>query len=359
MSAPQSSPAPRDRQWQTLVEVTRGPLVESRHDGASVVTDAAGQVVAAWGDFEQKVYPRSAIKALQALPIVETGAADAYGIGSEELALACGSHSGEAMHITRVAAWLDRIGCTVGDLLSGPQWPLSEPARHGMIAAGEEPTALHNNCSGKHAGMLATAKHRSEPLSGKPLSGYADIAHPVQQRILSVLEDMTGEDLSTSPIGIDGCLVPTVAISLKGLAVAMARMASPGTVPSPDDLPAPCIDAVERIKAAWSGHPELMSGTGRFDAAINRALEGRGMVKSGAEGVFCACLPELKLGLALKVADGANRAAEVATAAILHRLGLLTSQDMKDLSAWTRPVLTNRAGVAIGEVRPHANLAGS
>jgi L-asparaginase II len=345
LSAPLISATPAYSRWQTLVEITRGPLVESRHDGAAVVADAAGKVVAAWGDFEQLVYPRSAIKALQALPLVETGAADAFGLNSEELALACASHTGESMHTTRIAAWLDRIDCTVSDLLCGPQWPTHEPTSHAMIAAGQLPSALHNNCSGKHAGMLSTARQ-----CGEPVAGYIDITHPTQRRVLGVIEAMSGEELDAAPRGIDGCSLPTIAISLRGLAVAMARLAAP------DDLPAARIDAAERVKAAWSGHPELVSGTSRFDAAINRALVGRGMVKIGAEGMFCACLPALELGLSLKIADGAPRAAEVATAAILHKLGLLSSSDMAELSAWTQPVLTNRAGLEIGEVRPVETL---
>ncbi len=220
---------------------------------------------------------------------------------------------------------------------------MDEPTRHAMIAAGQLPSALHNNCSGKHAGMLSTARKR-----GEPLGGYVEISHPTQQRVLGVLEAMTGQELGAALRGIDGCSLPTIAISLKGLAVAMARLAAP------DNLPAARVDAAERVKAAWSGHPELMSGTGRFDAA--RALGGRGMVKTGAEGMFCACLPALKLGLSLKIADGASRAAEVATAAILRKLDLLSSSDMAELSAWTRPVLTNRAGLEIGEVRPVETL---
>lgn len=337
--------APEKSRWQTLVEVTRGPMVESRHDGAAVVTDVSGNIVAAWGEPAQTIYPRSAIKALQAMPIVETGAADAFDLGPEELALACGSHTGEVMHTARVAAWLDRIGCTVGDLACGSQWPMDQATRHAMIAKGERPSALHNNCSGKHAGMMSAARHAREPLEG-----YVGMGHPAQQRILSVLEAMTGEDLSAAPVGTDGCLVPTIAVSLKGLAVSMARMAAP------DALETPRLDAVARITAAWSENPELMSGTGRFDTAINRTLSGRGMVKGGAEGVFCACIPALKLGLALKIADGGSRAAEVATAAILRKLDVLTPEDVEALSKWTRPIITDRAGAAVGEIRPVETL---
>jgi L-asparaginase II len=222
---------------------------------------------------------------------------------------------------------------------------MHEPTQHAMIAAGEPPSPLHNNCSGKHTGILTTARR-----CGEPVAGYVDISHPTQQRILGVLEAMTGHELATAPRGIDGCSLPTIAISLKGLAVAMARLAAP------DNLPSARADAAERVKAAWSGYPELMSGTGRFDAAINRALTGRGMVKIGAEGMFCACLPALGLGLSLKIADGASRAAEVATAAILRKLDLLSSSEMAELSAWTRPRLTNRAGIQVGEVRPVETL---
>ncbi len=345
MATPQNSHDTQSGKWHALVEVTRGKIVESRHDGAAVVADVSGGVHASWGDFEQAIYPRSAIKSLQALLIVETGAADAFEIRSEELALACASHGGEPMHTDRVAAWLDRIGCSVDDLMCGPQWPTHEPTTHAMIAAGKSPTALNNNCSGKHTGMLSTALH-----NGEPLERYIDLTHPTQQRILGVMEAMTGQDLGSAPWGVDGCSLPTIAVSLGGLAVAMARLAVP------DDLPSRRIDAANRVTAAWSGHPELMSGTDRFDAAINRRLDGRGMVKIGAEGVFCACLPEQKLGVALKISDGASRAAEVAVAAILHKLGALTDADMKDLSMWTRPKVTNRAGLEVGEVRPASTV---
>ncbi len=335
-------PAPRvTSDSPVLVEVTRGTIVECCHHGRAVIADARGRVAGYWGDFERPVYPRSAIKPLQALAIVESGAADAMAISDEELALSCASHLGEPVHTEAVERWLDRIGLSAGDLECGPHAPADAKAAEDLARRGVTPTAVHNNCSGKHAGMLATACHK-----GDPIKGYTDFTHPVQQRILGIVELMTGQDLGHAPRARDGCSVPTIAVSLGGLAVAMARMADPA------DLADRRIEAVLRVRRAWGGHPYMVGGRTRFDTALISGTNGRVLSKTGAEGVYCACLPELGLGIALKIDDGAGRASQVAMTALLRHVGALDGVGAEQVAAWTAPTLTNHRGFEIGEVRP-------
>ncbi|UEM03032.1 asparaginase [Skermanella rosea] len=330
-----------------LVEVTRGGIVESRHRGIAAVVDAEGHVVAHWGDFEKPIYARSAIKSLQAIPLVESGAAEAFGVSDEELALACASHNGEQRHTRLVAAWLERIGCGPADLECGTHLPYDEETAHALIRAGEAPGTVHNNCSGKHAGMLSTARHK-----GEPTKGYIRFDHPVQQRILGVLEQMTARDLSAAPWGVDGCGIPTIAIPLGSLALAMARMADPR------ELPDRRAEAVARIRRAWGTHPYLVGGRGTFDTRMMEATGGEALVKIGAEGVMCAVLPGLGLGIAVKIEDGATRAAGVAMAALLRQCKVLTEARWQELAAVTHPEIANRVGLAVGEVRPAAGWPG-
>lgn len=287
-----------------LVEVTRGNAVESRHRGAAVIVDVEGHVRAAWGDVEAPVFPRSAVKPFQALALVETGAADAFGVSEKELALACASHSGLPMHTEAVAAWLDRLGLAESDLACGPHPPM-DPAFHV-----ETPCRLHNNCSGKHTGFLTLARHL-----GAPLVGYEKRHHALQQRMLGALEQMTGADLTDAPVGTDGCCIPTWAIPLGNLALAWARFGVP------DGLPDARAAACRRLWAAMAAYPDMIAGPGRLCSQVIRASQGRIVAKVGAEGVYCAALPEYGLGLALKIDDGAKRGAEVAVAQLLHLIG--------------------------------------
>ncbi len=329
-----------------LVEVTRGQMVESRHRGHAVITDAAGHVVAHWGDFERLVYPRSAVKPLQAMPLIETGAADAFELGDEEIALACASHSGETIHTERVAAWLGRIGCTVADLECGPHPPVDPETAAALIRSGRMPTALHNNCSGKHTGFLTTARFK-----GESMTGYRDFAHPVQQRVLGVLEQMTVQDLGVAPRGLDGCSIPTFGVSLGGLALAMARLANPR------DLPTRRAEAALRIRHAWSTRPDCIAGRNRFDTDLIRSTGGKVLTKGGAEGVHCACLPETGLGIALKIEDGAGRAAEVAMAALLRQTGALDALPPAALARFLRPRVRTMRGQEAGEIHPAPSLS--
>lgn len=311
-----------------LVEVTRGSGVESRHRGAICVTDAKGNVIAAVGDVTTPVYPRSAAKPLQTLALIETGAADRFNVSGQELALASASHNGEPEHVELVLQWLNRLGLGVDDLECGPSVM--------MEGLDGEPTRAHNNCSGKHAGFLTTALHL-----GETTAGYAGAAHPVQQRLRRLLSEMTDCDLSDAPEGIDGCGIPVLALPLDAMAFGMARMADPS------GLDKNRAAAARRITAAMTGHPFLIAGSGRFDTRAMEATNGTVVVKTGAEGIHAAILPDAGLGIALKIDDGAKRAAEVAMAAVLDRLGV--SGTPNDLA---RPTVLNAAGETVGAIRP-------
>lgn len=323
----------------TMVETWRGPLTESRHRGHAVVCDAAGGVVAAWGDPDAVIFPRSSCKMLQALPLVESGAA--AGLSDERLALACASHNGAGMHVSRVAAWLGDMGLAEPDLRCGPQVPDDAPERHRLRAAGETACQLHNNCSGKHAGFLALNRH----LGGG--TEYVEIDHPVQKAVRAAFEEMTG---AASPgWGVDGCSAPNFATTVRGLAAAMARMADPR------GLGRARADAARRLVAAMVAHPELVAGTGRACTELMEAMGGAVAVKTGAEAVFVAILPARGLGVAVKIEDGATRASECAIAALLVRLGAVEADD----PAVTRrllPPIVSRRGFPAGGIRPAAAL---
>ncbi|MEJ1970709.1 MAG: asparaginase [Rhizomicrobium sp.] len=325
-----------------LVELTRGDLVESVHRGTVAIVDAKGVLRFALGDVDAPTYSRSSLKPMQAIPLVESGAAEAFGLSNEEIALACASHSGEPMHTERVAAWLARIGCRESDLACGAHPARYEPVAEAMIRDGINPTRLFNNCSGKHSGFLTVARHWDIATEG-----YERIDHPVQRAVAAALMELTGA--SELQYGIDGCAAPNFATTVAGFALAAAKMAAP------DDLPKPRADATRRIIGAMIAHPELMSGTGRACATLIRSGGSRVAVKTGAEGFFGAWVPDMALGIALKIDDGAGRASETAIAAVLDALGLL-GDDPKARALLRAPVLNTR-GAAVGERRPAAALA--
>jgi len=324
-----------------LVEVWRGTLAESAHRGAYVVVDADGSVVEAKGDPARAVFARSAIKPLQALPLVESGAAEAFGVRDDELALACASHSGEPFHVAAVTAWLGRVGLSVADLECGAHAPYHASSVKQLHAAGQEPTAAHNNCSGKHTGVLTTCRHLKDPTRG-----YINAEHAAQQLITRVLEEMCGVTLGKAPRGIDGCGFPQIAIPLRALAQGIARLGAP------DRLSRDRAGACRRIATAMMTHPAMVSGTGRFCTRAMETARGKAVVKTGAEGVYMAAIPAKGYGIALKVDDGATRAAEVMMAALLIRHAGLDAAQIAALEALQRPILTNVAGRTVGELRP-------
>ncbi len=323
------------------MHVLRGATVESRHRASLAVVDRHGRVIASAGDCAMPVFPRSAIKPLQSLPVVESGAADRFAFTDAQLALSCASHGGEPAHTAAAADMLARAGLAPRDLECGAHLPYHVPTQHALIRAGEAPTALHNNCSGKHAGMLATAAHL-----GEKTRGYIQPDHPVQQRIVRVFEDMCGLDLATAPRGIDGCSLPQIAIPLTALALGIARFGDPA------DLPPARAAACRRLAAALIAHPLMIAGTGRFCTAVMEIAAGKAIVKTGAEGMYMAAIPAKGLGIAIKVEDGAARAAEVALATVLARYADFDAAQRERLDALANPPLTNAAGLHIGRIMP-------
>ncbi|GAB4193743.1 MAG: asparaginase [Thalassobaculales bacterium] len=327
------------------VEVTRGGMVESFHRCIAAVVDASGRVLHRWGDIERPIYPRSAIKPLQTLALLETGAAERFGCGDDEVTLACASHHGEPMHTDRVAAWLGRIGLDIEDLECGPQLPYHEDTARALIRAGQKPTRAHNNCSGKHSGFLTTAVHL-----GEPTRGYTSADHPVQQRLIAIMAEMGGVDLSRTARGVDGCGIPVYGVPLVAMATALARLADPS------GLPAERAAACRRVRRACAAHPLLISGTGTFNSALLAATGEDCLLKGGAEGCYAASVGKLGLGVAVKVDDGAGRAASVAMAAILAHLGILDAARLAGLAAHVAPEVRNWAGTLVGRIRPVAEL---
>ena len=324
-----------------LVEVWRGDMVESLHLGHAVICDAGGGIVEAWGNPDQVIYPRSSCKMIQALPLLESGAAAAVGLGDAHLALACASHNGAAIHTGRVSRWLADLSMTGDDLRCGPQMPDDAEAREALVRAQVTPCQLHNNCSGKHAGFLTLGRH----LGAGP--EYVEADHPVQRAVREAFEETTGEP---SPgHAIDGCSAPNFATTVHALARAMARFAAAG-----DDGVRPA--AMRRLREAMMRHPDLVAGEGRSCTILMRALGGRAAVKTGAEGVFVAILPERRMGIAVKIADGATRASECAIVALLVRLGLFERDDPAARRYLDAPIL-NRRGIVTGSLRAAPGLA--
>jgi L-asparaginase II len=329
-----------------VVEVTRGPLVESAHRGAGAVVDADGRVVMAFGDSERAVYPRSAVKALQALPLVESGAADRWGLSDKELALACASHSGSEEHVATARAMLAKAGYDEPALECGAHWPLGEDEARALARSGRTPTALHNNCSGKHAGFICLSC-----AMGVDPKGYVAPSHPLQREVAASIEAMTGARLSEAMRGVDGCAIPTYAAPLVALALGFARLGT-GNGLSPERG-----KAAARLRAAVAAHPVTVAGRGRFDTEIMSFLGPRVFTKTGAEGVFCAALPEAGLGLAVKADDGAGRAAQVMIAALIERFGGFDGEIAARLSRFVSPKLFNWNGAEVGRLRPAGPLA--
>ena len=326
-----------------LVEVTRGDHVESVHRGAVAIANAKGGIVFSRGDIETPTFPRSSLKMVQALPLVESGAADAFGLSDEEIALACASHSGEPMHTTRVAKWLEKIGCTENDLACGAHPSRVEAVNEAMIRAGEKPTRIFNNCSGKHSGFLTVCRHWDVATSG-----YEIHDHPLQVAIAKALGELAGIK-GELPFGIDGCTAPAFALPTSAFARVLAQYADPSSQPPQRAA------AMKRIVAAMIAHPDLVAGTGRSDTILMRAAKGRVATKAGAEAYYAAIIPEAGLGVALKIDDGAGRGAETAIAAILDKLGVLT--DDKAAHEIIRAPILNTRGKIVGERRPAKALA--
>ncbi|MEQ9639217.1 MAG: asparaginase [Alphaproteobacteria bacterium] len=323
-----------------VVAITRGKLVESHHLVDLAVVDADGGLVGGWGAVDHPVYPRSACKPLQALPLVESGAADAFGLEAKHLALACASHAGEPVHVDTVLAWLEKIGLSDDNLECGAHYPRNEAVFRALVKSGDELRQAHSNCSGKHTGMLTTAIHL-----GEPTAGYIRADHPVQRRIRAVLGELCGADLEDAEHGIDGCGIPTIPINLRALALGITRLATPTTL-----APARAA-ACNRITSAMLAEPYMVAGRDRACTAIMRAAAGDAIAKTGAEGVYMAALPGRGIGLALKARDGAGRAAEVACVTALRHLGGLPETVADNaVAAILDTRLHNVVGLPVGDM---------
>ncbi|MES2958126.1 MAG: asparaginase [Pseudomonadota bacterium] len=336
-----------------LVEAWRGGAVESFHRGAVAVVDGDGSLVASLGDVERPVFPRSAIKLLQALPLVESGAAEHFGLSDEELALACASHNGEPAHTRTAAAVLTKAGLDDSVLECGAHWPYHEPSAHALAAAATAPGVLHNNCSGKHAGFVCLACLLAGPADPRGfLAGYVRPEHAVMREVGAAVQAATGCDLSRAPRGVDGCSIPTYAIPLRQLAHGFARAAS-GI-----GLSRGRAAAAARLRRAVAQAPFMVGGTARFDTRVMEALGERVFCKVGAEGMYCAAWPESGLGVALKIDDGnTSRACEVAMAALIEAWVPLRDEVERDLLAGLSDLrLHNWRGVEVGRLAAHESL---
>lgn len=322
-----------------IAEVTRGGIVESRHTGAYAIVGEKGRVIASAGDIDTPVFPRSAIKAFQCLPMIESGAADDYGFTAEEIALACASHNGEPDHVRVASSMLAKIGIGEKAYECGAHWPSDKRTANAMIRAGEEPRDIHNNCSGKHAGMLALAKKL-----GAPFEGYTHVGHPVQRAIARTIGEICDVDADQLPCGIDGCSVPTWAVPLRNLALGFARLLSG------EGLGEERKAAARRIVEAVQAHPFMVAGTGRFCTRLMQAVP-RAFVKTGAEGVFCGGVPHAGIGVALKCDDGAHRASEAAMASLLAQLDVWTEEEKAALARFAHSDLRNWRKIQVGEIR--------
>jgi len=320
-----------------MVKVLRGDFEESAHFGHAVVADAKGGVIESWGDIDRITLPRSSSKILQAIPLIESGAAKKYHLNSEHLALACASHDGALIHTNIIQEWLKDIGKTDADLRCGAQMPNDIEASSTLIKGGKMPYQFHNNCSGKHTGFLTLSKF----LNGG--SDYHNADHPVQMAVKECFEEMTGT--SNAGYAIDGCSAPNFACTLVGLAQAMATVAEANEINSSIR-----VNANFKLLEAMIKHPDLVAGEKRACTELMRASNKRVVVKTGAEAVFIAILPDLKLGIALKIEDGSTRASEAVIAELLARYGVLDRNHPLVKKRLQGPII-NWNGIKTGEYR--------
>jgi L-asparaginase II len=336
-----------------LVEVRRGPIVESRHRGHIAAVDGEGRLVASLGEPDTVTYLRSSAKPFQAVPLVTSGAADRFRMNEAELAVACGSHSGEDLHAAAVAHLLEKIGLDESFLKCGVHDPFDRATAERLRARGESPGVLRNNCSGKHAGMLALARHL-----GSPPEAYDDPAGPVQQAILRVVSQFSGLPAGEIALGTDGCGVPVFGVPVRSMALMYARLVAP-----PANFDQATRAACARLVAAMTAHPELVGGTvERFDTEVMRAVQGLAVSKIGAEGVYTAGVRPCErwpkgLGLAFKIEDGEDRRAR-STIAIesLRQLGVLDGDAQKSLSPYASFPVLNHRGEIVGQIRASFEL---
>lgn len=330
---------------EILVKVMRGSLAESVHRGHAAVVNADGELLFFAGNPEYATFARSAAKPLQAIPIVESGAADHFKLNERDIALLCSSHNGETAHVEAVEQLLNKIGLSAGNLQCGAHYPYHTASADRLKQRNERPTAIHNNCSGKHTGMLAYAVHK-----GYPLDNYLSLEHAVQQSMLQTVSEMCGLNPAELQLGTDGCGVPVFGMPLSRLAFAYARLGFP------EQLPAAKRQACRTIIRALRENPFYLAGSSRFDTRLIESSSGRIIGKMGAEGVFALCVPDERIGIAVKVEDGTMRALYPAVVEIVRQLGLIAGSQLDALESFHTPVQTNWRGDRVGIIVPDFRL---
>lgn len=326
--------------FEPYVEVTRGDLVESVHAIAACAIDAQRNVLCAIGDIDAPVYLRSTAKPFIAATAIAAGAAERFGLDQREIAVMAASHAGQPFHVEAVRSILRKIGMDESALQCGAHSPYNAQAARDLEAAGIQPAAVHNNCSGKHAGILALCK-----IIGADPATYLEIANPAEQRILELCARMSDQEVAQLPLGVDGCGIPVYATPLRNAALSFARLATLEGIGEADAA------ALRVVRDAMIAYPEYVSGTGEFDARLMQAAPGALACKAGAEGVHGSALLDAGAGLVVKVGDGAARGRGPAVLSILRGLELLPESALTKLADLERPIVYNRAGRAVGEVR--------
>jgi len=324
-----------------LAELVRNNWVENRHRGAFCVVNDRGEIVASAGDIDRPIFPRSAIKSIQALAMFRSGAVEKFSLEPPEIALACASHRGEAAHIKGVEKFLEKISCSERDLECGAHPPSDPVAREALRKTGIKPGPIHNNCSGKHSGMLAVARALDVPPKG-----YIGLDHPVQKLVRQCIQDLIGEELTTDRYGTDGCSIPTFAVPIRAFAYGFARA---GTG---EGLDRPTAAAMRRIIAAATSHPFLVGGTGSFDSEAMKIFNGKLMSKGGAEGVYCGSIPALGLGYALKCEDGNKDASETMVSALLLAIARPDAAQSEFLQKRQRKIYQNWRKFEVATLKP-------
>lgn len=337
---------------EILAAVTRGETVESIHRGHLIVVSGEGETIASLGNPETVTFWRSSAKSFQVLPFLKSGAAERFGFLDDEIALACGSHSGEQIHVETARRMLEKCGFSEADLRCGAHTPFDENRTKEMIRADEKPTQLHNNCSGKHASMLAFAKH-----IGADAKTYEHLENPIQQEILKCVSEFTDISENEIKLGVDGCAAPNFAVPISAMAKAFVRLVFP-----PQNFGDETREACRRIVSSSMSYPQMIGGTNRLDTLIMQSLRGKIVSKIGAEGVYSAGVlpgPRWKkgLGIAFKIEDGDDlRARAVVLIEVLRQLEVLDETTDEKLREYSPITLKNRRGDAVGKVSPSFDL---
>ena len=321
------------------IEVTRGNVVESSHHVMAVVADEKGQILTSWGNLNYLTLPRSAIKMLQALPLIESGAADKWDLNEKQICLACASHHGQKEHLAALREWMAKAKISESQLVCGAHLPSDQASAHEVICQKAAPSVLMNNCSGKHIGLVSVAMHL-----GEKVEGYENYESATQKRLRKVLSEVMRVDHSKLPFGIDGCGILTYAVPLQNLAIGLSALINPkeGEIRRA---------AAKRILQAVKAEPFYLAGSDDFCTVANKYTQGRVILKGGAEGVYAGILPEKGLVFAVKSTDGAKRSAEFVAAQLARNYGGFTDAEFESLKKFTRPAITNWKGLEVGKIR--------